>query len=160
MEAIIIQRMKIDNITMPIPPEWRAYQKEWVEQESKSGCIDAQLLLGSDKTVLHPRCVYHPDTGLPIENNNARLLKSVITEKYLAQGFQTPCRALHINPLHEHDSAPITNSIQMQAEPIEIYISDSKEEDQRILGMDGIKIIDITSDEEDITRGHMDLGES
>ena len=151
MEAIIIQGMKIENITMPIPPEWRAYEKEWSEQESDSGCIDAQLLLGSDKTVLHPRCVYHPDMGLPIENNNARLLKSVITEKYLAQGFQTPCRALHINQLHEHDLALITNSIQMQAEPLEIYISDYEEEEQRIMGMDGIEIIDISSNEEDTT---------
>ena len=84
MEAIIIQAMKIENITMPIPLEWSAYRKDWSQQEPDSHCIDAQLLLGSDKAVLHPRCVCDPTTGLPVESNSARLLKSVITEKYLA----------------------------------------------------------------------------
>ena len=81
-------------------------------------------------------------------------------KKYLAQGFQNPSRILHINQLHEHGLAPSMNSIQIHAKPQEIYISDSEEEEQRIIGMDGIEIIDITSDEENNTRGHMDLGQS
>ena len=54
MEAIIIQAMKIENVTMSIPPAWSSYEQEWSKQESDSDCIDAQLLLGSNQAVLHP----------------------------------------------------------------------------------------------------------
>ena len=119
--------------------------------------FDSQLLLGSDQAILHPRCVCNPTTGLPIESNNARLLKSVITEKYLAYGFQDPSMTLNINQLDLHDPAPTANSIQLHADPQEICIINSEEEEPMTVDAEGIEMIYITSDEDNEIIGHKDL---
>ena len=89
IEAILVKDLNIDNFNMPIPKDWLKYQPEWSHQITPENEISAQILLGSDQAILHPLDALD-DFGLPIESENARLKKSVLMNKYIAHGHNTP----------------------------------------------------------------------
>ena len=91
----------------------------------------------------------NPATGLPIESNNARLLKSVITAKYLVHGFQDHRMTLNVDPMELHDPTPTANSVQLQVDPQDIYIIDSENDEPMTVDAEEIEVIDISIDEED-----------
>ena len=96
---------------MPIPQVWEKYRADWNEQDMAFDDMLPQILIGSDKAVLHPRAVLGDD-NLPVETATARLLKSVVLGKYLAHGFEEPVN--NIQMCDEDEPADVDQSTHGQ----------------------------------------------
>ena len=87
--CILVKSLNVDSKCMPVPVPWLKYKADWSEQDTEYDSHLPQILIGSDKAVLHPQPVLGSD-GLPIETATARLLRSVITDKFIAHGWEEP----------------------------------------------------------------------
>ena len=87
--CIVVKSLSVDTRCMPVPSLWTEYQQMWAEQDTIFYHNLPQILLGSDKVTLHPLPAIGVD-GLPIQTSSARLLKSTLSGKYIATGYENP----------------------------------------------------------------------
>ena len=83
MEAIMIPNMKLWLQAQVIPEEWQDLNSEWADQDTYG--VAAQILLGADQATLFPRAV-KDWTGSLLQVNQARLMQSEITGRYIIFG--------------------------------------------------------------------------
>ena len=87
-----------------LPKEFLRYSDNWSEQLNDCEYVTAQILIGSDKAILHPHDVLN-ESGLPVESDNAWLKRSKLTNKYLVHGHNNA--KVHIS--HEKANVQIGN---------------------------------------------------
>ena len=83
MEAIMIPNMKLWLQAKVIPEEWQDLNGEWADQDTYG--VAAQILLGADQATLFPHAVTE-QTGSLLQVNQARLMQSEITGRYIIFG--------------------------------------------------------------------------
>ena len=83
MEAIMIPNMKFQMQTQIIHEKWREIDGEWADQDTLG--LMAQILLEADQATLFPHEVKDQTRSL-LQVNQARLIKSEITGKYIIFG--------------------------------------------------------------------------
>ena len=83
MEAIMIPKLMLYMQTLIIPKEWKYIDSEWADQDTLG--VTAQILLGADQATLFSHAVTD-QTGFLLLVNQARLMKSEITGKYIMFG--------------------------------------------------------------------------
>ena len=108
--CILVKSMHMDSRTMPIPSVWEQYRGNWIEQDTDDDRMLPQILVGSDKATLFPRPVIGANHNV-VETSTARLLKSVVSGKYLAHGFDPPAHQIQ---LCEDDPARVTHAASVQ----------------------------------------------
>jgi len=91
--CILVKNLHVDSRTMPIPRAWENYRDNWIEQDNDENEMLPQILIGSDRATLFPRPVIGLDNKV-VETNTARLLKSVVSGKFLAHGFELPAQQI------------------------------------------------------------------
>ena len=87
--CIVVKSLNVDSPCMPVPKHWMKYREQWSEQDTIYDNALPQILLGSDLAVLHPVPALGKD-GETIQTISARLLKSVLTGKFIATGWDDP----------------------------------------------------------------------
>ena len=85
IEAILVNDLNVFSYNMNLPKEWDKFRADWCDPISDNHNIDAQLLVGSDKAIYHPRDALDKE-GRLIETSSARLKVSVLSGKFLAHG--------------------------------------------------------------------------
>ena len=85
-----MEGLHVDSHKMEIPIQWMdLYAKDWCQDiDQDDDVTKATILIGTDLALLFPINVL-TSTGLPVETNIAVLMKSRITNKYLAFGYNT-----------------------------------------------------------------------
>merc|ERR1711873_371108 len=83
MEAIMIPSMRLRLQAHVIPEEWQDLDDEWADQDTYG--VATQILLGADQATLFPHAV-KDRTGLLLQVNQARLMHSEITGRYIIFG--------------------------------------------------------------------------
>ena len=109
-----------------------------------------QILIGSDKVILFPRPVIGKDRN-PVETKTARLLKSVISGRYLAHGFEEPDQTVEL--VNSDQSATQEDETEAQAAVSHVgslapvgSINQVEETAETMVGSVHIDIEDITDD--------------
>ena len=88
VEAILVNDLNIFNYNMNLPASWNKFKTNWCDQISDHDTVNAQVLIGSDTAILHPKDATD-EHGQVIETDSARLKISVLTGKLLAHGNST-----------------------------------------------------------------------
>ena len=83
MEAIMIPNMKLRLKARIIPEEWQDLNGEWADQDING--VGAQILLEADQANLFSHAV-KDRTGSLLQVNQARLMQSEITGRYIIFG--------------------------------------------------------------------------
>ena len=86
VQAIVVKNLHIQNQMMTVPKQWSKYIPQWSQQLTDCSYTPVQILIGSDKSTIHPVDVMGED-GEPIETDSCRLKRSKITNKYLTHGY-------------------------------------------------------------------------
>ena len=86
VQAIVVKNLHIQNSVLQVPKQWSKYLPQWSQQLTDCSYTPVQILIGSDKSTIHPVDVMGED-GQPIETDSYRLKRSKITNKYLAHGY-------------------------------------------------------------------------
>ena len=71
LEGIVVRGLNIVNQTMKVPQQWSKYIPDWSMQPSDCGFTPIQILIGCDKSTLHPLDVI--ENGRPVETNSCCL---------------------------------------------------------------------------------------
>merc|ERR1712059_237358 len=108
--CILVKSLHVDSFTMPIPSAWEHYRDNWIEQDTDNDKMLPQILVGSDKATLFPHPVIGADHNV-VETGTAHLLKSVVSGKFLAHGFEI---SAHQIQWQEDEPAAVTNAANMQ----------------------------------------------
>ena len=80
IEAIMFPNMKLQLQPQNIPNHWQDLEGEWANQDTCG--VTAQILLGPDQATCFPHAV-KDSTGALLQVDQARLMKSEITGKYI-----------------------------------------------------------------------------
>ena len=107
MEAIMIPKVMLHMQTQTIPKEWKYIDGEWADQDTLG--VTAKILLGADQATLFPHAV-KDQTGSLLQINQARLMKSGITGKYIMFGSWENNKKIRMISLME--KSPIFPMIQ------------------------------------------------
>ena len=80
IETIMLPRMKLQLQPQNIPSQWQNLEGEWANQDTEG--VTAQILLGANQATSFPQVV-RDTPGALLQVNQARLLRSEITGKYI-----------------------------------------------------------------------------
>merc|ERR1712115_318296 len=83
MDAILSPELRLTLRKTDIPDEWQGLDDIFADQDHLN--VDAQILVGADKSKLFPITVTSP-TGEPIETEMCRLMRSRITNRLILFG--------------------------------------------------------------------------
>ena len=84
----MIDSLQVDSYKMAIPSQWiQLYAGEWCQEINEQNEItEATILIGTDLALLFPINVLNT-SALPVQPTSAILMKSRITQKFLAFGY-------------------------------------------------------------------------
>ena len=125
---------------MPVPAQWRRFQSEWSESDTSYDSNLPQILLGMDLATLHPVPVLSSDNSI-IQTNTARLLKSVLTGKYLATG--------HMSPVTEIVFCDTDKDVH-QDDPLDLPLNGDESPEPPLMHIRAVRSSIRTPDEDDI----------
>ena len=169
IEAILVNDLNVFSYNMAIPTEWNKYKSDWCDSISDNHNVDAQLLVGSDKAIYHPRDALDK-RGKVIETSSARLKVSVLSGKYLAHGH---CHGQSATVATERQITP-PPAVTTFTAAIDLPISDEEESNTTQLAEvvihcgeedvesqhtepDEIEVITIVSSEDEVDPDEMDV---
>ena len=87
IEAIMFPSMELQLQPQNIPNQWQSLDGKWANQNTKG--VTAQILLGANQATSFPQAV-RDASGALLQVNQARLMKSKITGKYIMFGCSNP----------------------------------------------------------------------
>ena len=87
---------------------------------SNQGAVPAQILIGCDMAQYFPASVLNSD-GTPVQTKNARLIRSMLTGRYLLFGSAEPDDPLlhHSFPVVDHHGRAGVRNISVQTQDVE-----------------------------------------
>ena len=83
MDAILSPELRLTLRKTDIPDEWQGLEDTFADQDHHN--VDAQILVGADKSKLFPITVTN-HAGEPIETEMCRLMRSRITNRLILFG--------------------------------------------------------------------------
>ena len=86
----MLPRMKLQLQPQNIPSQWQNLEGEWANQDTKG--VTAQILLGANQATSFLQAV-RDTTGALLQVNQARLMRSEITGKYIIFGYSNQSRS-------------------------------------------------------------------
>ena len=87
IEAIMLPNMEWQLQPQNIPDQWRSLKGKWANQNTQG--VAAHILLGANHATKFPQAV-KDTSGTLLQVNQARLMKSEITGKYIMFGCSNP----------------------------------------------------------------------
>ena len=96
IEAIMLPSMELQLQPQNIPNQWKSLKGKWANQNTQG--VTAHILLGANQATRFPQVV-RDTSGALLQVNQARLMKSEITGKYIMFGCSNPPTSIEASNL-------------------------------------------------------------
>ena len=108
MEGVLVPELALNTAAIQRPNCMSKYDGQWAVQLGchHGGQIPAQVLIGVDMNRVFPVSVVHTD-GTPVQTKHARLVRSMLTGRYLLFGSASPKDELYYDSFPEIDDGPV-----------------------------------------------------
>ena len=139
LQGIVLKNLSITNQKLTIPPAWDKYLDNWSLQPEQGENIDIQILIGCDRTQLHPTDLF--EDGKLVETQTCRIKTSKITGKFMGQGFyvqpnikynqtsQIAPDQMENTQLEKSNSSSEDDILQSEICKAHVYVSEANNED-------------------------------